>query len=229
VSVTTLLADRLRLIVLTDRALALPRTVEEVVSAALAAGAPAVQLRNKGDDARELLAIGRELRALTRASRALLFVNDRLDVALALEADGVHLGPDDIPVAAARRIAPAPFLIGRSADDVDVARRAIDEGADYIGCGAVYATSGKSDAGEIIGLDGLDRVARSVSVPVVAIGGMTVDRAVEVARTAASGIAVMSAVMAAKEPREVVRRLVEPFEERGLPMDSVDRRRGGQA
>jgi thiamine-phosphate diphosphorylase len=132
------LAERLRLIVITDGSLAAPRSVIEVVAAALAAGAPAVQLRDKHASAAELLDLAQALRALTRSTRTLLFVNDRLDVALAAGADGVHLGPDDLPVGAVRRCAPPGFLIGFSTDDADGARRAVREGADYIGCGAVY-------------------------------------------------------------------------------------------
>lgn len=202
------LAARLRLVVITDPTLAAPRTVVEVVRAAVEAGAPAVQLRNKGQSARELLTVGRELRSITRAAGALLFVNDRLDVALALEADGVHVGPDDLTVAAVRAVAPPGFLIGRSADQLSVARQAVEDGADYIGCGAVYRTTTKGDAGEVIGLDGLDAVARAVNVPVVAIGGITVARAAEVGRTRAAGIAVVGAVMAAGDVAGVVRTLL---------------------
>lgn len=202
------LAARLRLVVITDPTLAAPRTVVEVVRAAVEAGAPAVQLRNKGQSARELLTVGRELRSITRAAGALLFVNDRLDIALALEADGVHVGPDDLTVAAVRAVAPPGFLIGRSADQLSVARQAVEDGADYIGCGAVYATTTKGDAGEVIGLDGLDAVARAVNVPVVAIGGITVARAAEVGRTRAAGIAVVGAVMAAGDVGGVVRTLL---------------------
>jgi thiamine-phosphate pyrophosphorylase len=206
----------LRLLVITDRRLAAPRSPTEVVGAALTAGARAVQLRNKGDSARELLAAGAELRALTRAAGALLFVNDRLDVALALEADGVHLGPDDLPVAAARAVVPPSFLIGRSADDPEVARRAVGDGADYIGCGTVYPTRTKADAGAVIGLAGLERVARAVPVPVLAIGGITVERAGEVARTAACGIAVVGAVMSAPDPARAVSGFLAPFATRGV-------------
>ncbi|MEQ1855969.1 MAG: thiamine phosphate synthase, partial [Longimicrobiales bacterium] len=170
------LAARLRLIVITDAELARPRSVLDVVAAALHAGAPAVQVRAKGASARELLELGRQILPLARERNALCFVNDRLDVALALGADGVHLGPEDLPVAAARRAMGEGFLIGASTDDPEVARSLVAEGADYIGCGAVYATSTKPDAGEVIGLEGLNRVARAVGVPVVGIGGITVER-----------------------------------------------------
>ena len=113
----------LRLIVITDRALAHPRPLEHVVREALTAGAPAVQLRDKNADARSLYEQAVVLRRLTREYDALLFVNDRLDVALAAGADGTHIGPNDMPLEAARRAAPAPFLIGWSTDDPEEARR----------------------------------------------------------------------------------------------------------
>lgn len=205
------LRRRLGLVVITDAGLAHPRSVNEVISLALSAGAPAIQIRNKGDSPRQLVELGRALRTATREAGALLFLNDRMDLALAVEADGVHLGPNDLPVRAVRRIAPPGFLIGRSADDPDVARQAVEDGADYIGCGTVYPTSTKRDAGEVIGLDGLLRVVRAVSVPVVAIGGITTDRAAEVAAAGAAGVAVVGAVMAAADPVAAVRRLREPF------------------
>jgi len=182
------------------------------VTAALAAGAPAVQVRAKDASARELLELGRAILPAARASGALLFVNDRLDVALALGADGVHLGPDDVPVAAARRSAPEGFLIGASTDDPDVARRLAAAGASYIGCGTVYATMTKPDAGDVIGLDGLDRVAAAVDVPVIGIGGITVERAAEVAaQTRAAGVAVVGAVMRAPDVAAAVRGLLAPW------------------
>lgn len=183
----------------------------EVVDQALAAGAPAIQLRNKGESPQTLLAIGRELRVLTRGAGALFFVNDRLDVALALEADGVHLGPEDLPVAAARRIVPEGFLIGRSADDPNVARRAVAEGADYIGCGTVFRTSTKADAGTVIGIEGLSRVARAVPVPVVGIGGITEDRAADLAKSGAAGVAVVGAIMRSTQVGTTVARFLEPW------------------
>lgn len=205
------LARMLRLIVITDRAMAAPRTVNDVVRQALEAGARAVQLRDKGVTARELLETARALRELTREVGALLFVNDRMDVALAAGADGVHLGPDDIPVAPARRAAPPGFLIGYSTDDPRQAREAQADGADYIGCGTVYATASKADAGEVIGPAGLGRVVEAVSIPVVGIGGITPQQAAEVSRVGADGIAAIGAVMAADDPGEAARGFLSAF------------------
>ena len=199
------LRRRLRLIVITDRELAAPRDVVDVAEEALRAGTPAVQLRDKTLPPRDLLSLARHLHAGTRAAGALFFVNDRLDLALAVGADGVHLGPDDLPVAAARAIAPAGFLIGCSADDPAAARAAVAGGADYIGCGTVFPTRTKVDTGTAIGVRALNEVARCVDVPVVAIGGITVERAPQVFAAGAAGSAVVSAVMAAPDPGRAVR------------------------
>lgn len=205
----------LRLIVITDRALAAPRDVEAVVAAALDAGAPAIQLRDKKASARELFQQARRLLALTRPHDALLFINDRLDVALAAGADGVHLGPDDIPVDRARRIAPPGFLIGHSTDDPEAARRAERLGASYIGCGAVFGTTSKPEAaGEIIGLGRLDEVAAAVDIPVIAIGGVSTANVDAVAATHAAGCAVIGAVMMAPDPATAVRGLLACWDER---------------
>lgn len=205
-------APDLRLIVITDADLAAPRSVLDVVRAALAAGAPAIQLRDKRASARTLAEAARALLELTRAHDALLFVNDRLDVALAAGADGAHLGPDDLPVDAARRVAPGPFLLGYSTDDPQRARRAYHDGADYIGCGAVFGTTTKPEAaGEAIGPDRLDAVARAVPIPVVGIGGIGPDNVARVAATRAAGAAVVGAVMAAPEPGAAVRALLAAF------------------
>jgi thiamine-phosphate pyrophosphorylase len=210
------LRNALRLIVITDAGLAAPRTVEEVVEEALSAGARAIQLREKGASSRELLARARRLRQLTRNWGALLFLNDRFDVALAAEADGVHLGPHDLPVAAIRAVAPPGFLIGHSTDIPDVATRAVAQGADYIGCGAVYRTATKADTGKAIGVEGLARVSEAVKIPVVGIGGITPEGAREIAsERAAAGVAVIGAIMGAQDPGRAVKELMAPFAERG--------------
>jgi len=203
-------APDLRLIVITD--FGLTHDPLNVVRRALAAGAPAVQLRHKTATPARLLELAREIRDLTRAAGALLFVNDRLDVALAAGADGVHLGPEDLPVAAARAVAPDGFLIGYSTDRPDRAARAVRDGADYIGCGAVFGTTSKQVDGERIGPAGLERVVRAVDRPVVGIGGIDTDNVRQVAATGAAGAAVIGAVMAAPDPAAAVRSLLRPFE-----------------
>jgi thiamine-phosphate pyrophosphorylase len=199
----------LRLIVVTDRRLAAPRDLLHVVRLCLEAGAPAVQLRDKEATARELYEQAFRLRALTTEYNALLFINDRLDIALAVGADGVHLGPSDLPLEAARRAAPSPFLIGISTDDPGTARRAESAGADYIGCGAVYGTTTKAEVeGEMIGPEGLAMVAAAVSIPVVGIGGIRAENAQGLAHTGAAGIAVVGALMMAEDPQAVTHELL---------------------
>jgi thiamine-phosphate pyrophosphorylase len=202
----------LRLIVITDRALAQPRDLFDVVRQCLQAGAPAVQLRDKNASARDLLGQAQVLRDLTNQHRALLFVNDRLDVALAAGADGVHLGPDDVPVAAARAAVPQSFLIGSSVDDPAAARQAERAGAAYIGCGAVFATTSKADAAaETIGVERLRSVVEAVSIPVVGIGGINAGNVAAVAATGAAGAAVISALMKTDKVAATTRALLQAF------------------
>jgi thiamine-phosphate pyrophosphorylase len=205
------LIQALRLIVITDQRLASPRSVTEVVASALAAGARAIQLRAKDASGDTLLQHAGDLIGLTRAAGALLFINDRVDVALASGADGVHLGPDDLPIAAVRRATPAGLLLGYSTDDPERARQAEADGADYIGCGAVWGTATKDVGDERIGLAGLRRVAAAVTIPVIAIGGVTPSRAREIPPTGAAGVAVVGAVMAADDPGAAVRSLLDAF------------------
>lgn len=205
------LGRRLRLVMITSEDLAGPNDVVNVVQQALSAGAPSIQLRAKEATARELTAMVQVLLPSVRAAGSLLFVNDRLDVALAAGADGVHLGPDDLPVRDVRSTVADDFIVGYSTDDPEEAAQAQADGADYLGSGTVYATTNKSDPGEVIGVEGLRRVVEAVSIPVVGIGGITPDRAEAVAETGASGIAVIGAVMSAADPGDAVRRLMAPF------------------
>ena len=202
----------LELIVITDAEAAQPRSVIDVVRQALAAGAPAVQLRDKTATPRALYEQALALRLLTREFDALLFINDRLDVALAAGADGAHLGPADMPLRAARKAAPAPFLLGWSTDDPEEARRAEIAGADYIGAGAVFGTTSKDVGGQQIGAQRLARVVESVRIPVVGIGGIDATNVAEVARAGAAGAAVIRAVMSAPDPAAAVSALLLPFQ-----------------
>lgn len=202
------LIERLRLIVVTDPDCGAGRTVVDVVRAALQGGAPAIQLRMKDGPAREMADVARALLAETRAAGALLFVNDRVDVALAVGADGAHVGQDDLPAKAARRIAPPGFLVGVSAETAELARRAQADGADYVGVGPVYATGSKADAGDAVGVGRIGEVAAAVRIPVIGIGGITIDNAPPVLRAGAAGVAVISAVMRADDPAAAARALL---------------------
>ena len=203
-----LVSDNWPLMVITHPRPACGRSLAQVVAECVGAGAPAIQLRDKTADGRALTATAARLRAITASAGAILIVNDRLDVALATGADGVHVGPDDLPVSAARDIAPPDFIIGYSTDDPDEARRAADAGADYLGVGAVYGTRSKPGlANEAIGPDRVRRVREASRLPCLGIGGITLQNAPEVLETGA-GIAVLSTVMAALDPASVVRELL---------------------
>jgi thiamine-phosphate pyrophosphorylase len=202
------LRERLRLIVVTDPDCGAGRTVAGVVRAALRGGAPAIQLRMKDASAREMAEAARALLAETRAAGALLFINDRVDVALAVGADGAHVGQDDLPVAAARRIAPPGFLLGVSAETPELARAAQADGADYVGVGPVYVTGSKADAGDAVGAERIAQVAATVRIPIVGIGGITIDNAPPVIHVGAVGVAVISAVMRAVDPEAAARALM---------------------
>lgn len=203
------LADALRVYVLTDRALARGRDDTEIVAAAIAGGATAVQLRWKTGPLREAVRIGREIRLLCREAGVLFVVNDRVDLALVLEADGVHVGVDDLPVANARALVGDRMIVGYSPPTLDDALRAQAEGADYLGVGPVYATSTKADAGDAVGLDHVAAIARAVEIPIVGIGGIDAGNAGPVVRAGAVGVAVVSAVVAAEDPRSATAALRE--------------------
>ncbi len=166
------------------------------------AGAPVVQVRAKGGTDRELLDVraGRSS-LLCRAGRARLsIVNDRVDVALAAGADGTHLGADDLPVAAVRRIAGPDHLIGGTARDPVRAAELVAAGADYLGVGPAFATSTKDGLPDPLGPAGVGAVAAAVDVPVIAIGGVTVDRVPALLAAGAHGVAVVAAVSDAADP-----------------------------
>jgi thiamine-phosphate pyrophosphorylase len=205
-------APDLRLIVVTDSRLAAPRAITEIVIEALAGGAPAIQLRDKEATPRELAGQAMTLLPHVRAAGALLFINDRIDVALACGADGAHIGPSDIPLRDARRITPPGFLLGFSTDDPAAAKAAEQQGASYIGCGAVFGTTTKREVGdERIGTRRLDDVARAVSIPVIGIGGISAANVSQVAATGAAGAAVVGAIMKAPDPSAVTAQLLEAF------------------
>jgi thiamine-phosphate pyrophosphorylase len=202
----------LSLYVITDAVLSHNRAHVDVVRAALAGGASAIQLRDKSASGRQLVELGKALRELTRAAGALLIVNDRVDAAVAIGADGVHVGQDDLDAVDARRIIGTGKILGVSAATVAEALQAERDGADYIGAGAVYATNSKPDAGAPIGTDGLARVAGAVRIPTVAIGGINAANAAACIHAGAVGVAVISAVVSADDIAAAARRMREVIE-----------------
>ena len=189
------------LYLVTDRTLSLGRSTVEVVRAAIRGGVSCVQLREKGCSTREFMDEARLLKALLAGTGVPLFINDRLDVALAVGADGVHLGQNDLPIADARRLVGNRMIIGISAESVADAIRAEAEGADYIGASPVFTTPTKTDTAPPLGLDGLRAIRRAVRLPLVAIGGIDADNAAQVLRAGADGLAVVSAIVSAPCPR----------------------------
>ena len=189
------------LYLVTDRTLSLGRSTVEVVRAAIRGGVSCVQLREKGCSTREFMDEARLLKALLAGTGVPLFINDRLDVALAVGADGVHLGQNDLPIADARRLVGNRMIIGISAESVADAIRAEAEGADYIGASPVFTTPTKTDTAPPLGLDGLRAIRRAVQLPLVAIGGINADNAAQVLRAGADGLAVVSAIVSAPCPR----------------------------
>ena len=205
----------------TEAGLAGDRTTMDVVRDAVAGGVDVVQLREKTASARARYDLGRNLRALTRESEVALIVNDRVDVARAIDADGVHLGDDDLPVEVAREQLGDDAVIGRSVSTVEGAEAAEAAGADYLGVGAVYRTKTKdTDPHQTaIGLDRVRAIRDAVSIPFVGIGGVSVENAADVVGAGADGVAVVSAIMAAEDPTEATRALgdaVEAGRERGV-------------
>lgn len=184
------------------------RPTLELVRQALAGGATAIQLREKGMSAREMVELGREIRNLTRESGAAFIVNDRLDVALAVEADGVHIGQKDLPAQVARKLLGPGKILGVSTGTVLEARQAVADGADYLGVGSIFATKSKGDAGEPIGLAGLKAIRAAVDVPIIAIGGIDAGNVAEVIAAGADGVAVVSAVIGAQDVAAAARELL---------------------
>ncbi len=190
------------LYVITGEKTALGRPPGEVAKAAIAGGATVIQLREKDCPVRRLIEIGRELRRLTREKDVTLIINDRVDVALAVEADGVHLGQDDLPPAVARQILGLEKIIGISTHSLEEALLAQQQGADYIAVGPVFATKTKDTAVGPVGLDLLRQMEGKITVPIVAIGGITIENAPEVVRAGADGVAVISAVTGVPNVKE---------------------------
>ena len=197
------------LYLVTDRNQTGGRDLLWVLERALEGGVRAVQLREKDLGGRELFVLAEKTKRLCERYQANLFVNDRVDVALGVDADGVHLGGDSMPVRAARELLGAEKLIGVSTHSINEASEAEREKADFILFGPVYFTASKAAYGEPQGLGRLKKVVEKISLPVYAIGGVKVENIAEVKETGVRGIALISAVLSASDPRVATRRILE--------------------
>ncbi len=199
------------LYVILDREAARGRDLLPLLDAILDGGCRMVQLRDKHAPLAELYPVARTVRERCRQVGALFIVNDRADLALAVDADGLHVGQDDLPAAAARRIVRPGMIVGVSTHDARQARQALADGADYVAVGSMFPTATKSGF-QLVGPGLLQTLRPEIPVPLVGIGGITEDNAREVIAAGADAVAVISAVCAAPDPKAATRRLLGRLE-----------------
>jgi len=199
-----------RLYLVTDRDLVGSKDFLTSVRRALEGGVTLLQVREKAASSKAFYTVGLELKRLAAEFGVPLIVNDRVDIALALDADGVHIGQEDLPIEHVRQLIGKDKILGYSVSNVEEALHGERAGADYLGAGPVYPTGSKADAGAAIGIDGLKAIRESVRIPVVAIGGVNAGNLEQVKATGVDGIAVISAILspedtyrAAKELRDL--------------------------
>lgn len=198
-----------RLHVLTDTVLQSRFTHTELTRLAIAGGADTIQFRQKQGSTGEMIEEARNMKRLCEEAGVTFIVNDRLDVAVAAEADGVHLGQEDFPIPMGREILGKDRIIGGSAATLEEARKCLSDGADYVGFGPVYPTSSKDDAGPVSGIEILKQVVEAISVPIIAIGGISAENTSEVLSAGAHGIAVISAVCCRENPEQATSELYQ--------------------
>lgn len=185
------------------------RNLISIIREAVDAGVTLVQLRGKKLEIRAFLNLAVQASEFLKSRNIPLIINDRIDVALACEADGVHLGQEDLPLPIARKIMRKERLIGISVNTLKEAEESEAEGADYIGVGPIFYTSSKEDLRSILGFEGLKAMRNKVKIPILAIGGINTENAGDVIASGADGIAVISAIMDAKNITEATRNLLE--------------------
>jgi thiamine-phosphate pyrophosphorylase len=201
------------LYLVTDRGLAGNRTTLQIVAAAVQGGVTCVQLREKDCSTREFITQALSIKDHLKALNVPLIINDRLDVAQAVRADGVHLGQTDMPLEMARAIVKDSMIIGISAVSLQDAVAAEKGGADYIGVSPIYPTPTKTDTAPALGLEGLREISKAVKIPLVGIGGLNPGNAGQVIQNGADGVAVVSAIVAAEDPEKAARNLKSTIQE----------------
>jgi thiamine-phosphate pyrophosphorylase len=198
-----------RLLVVTDRHQTHGRPLVPLLQRVLTAVAPAIQLRERDLSARELVTLAREVQAVTASRRAQLLINDRIDLALALEGVGVHLRSNSLPVSVARQMLGTQRLLGISAHSVEEAVQGASQGADYIVLGPIYETPSKQLFGPPLGIHTLEKACRLVRIPIIGIGGVTAARAREMRHAGAFGAAVITAILGATDVESAARELID--------------------
>lgn len=201
--------EALKLYLVTDRPLALGRDISWVVEEAVRGGVTMVQLREKDIDTREFIELGLRLKSVLKPLGVPLVINDRVDVALAVDADGVHIGQSDMPYGLARKLLGPDKIIGLSVENEEDLAEANGMDIDYVGISPVYLTATKTDTAAAFGLDGVRRAVEISRHPSVGIGGMNVSTAADVVRCGADGVAVVSAIMSADDPCAASRQLLK--------------------
>jgi len=191
---------RAGLYLVTSQALSRGRSTAEIVRAALAGGVRLIQLREKEMPIPEFVRLAEEIRAMTRKADALLIINDRLDVALAVQADGVHLGQDDLPIACARKIS-KNLIIGASTHSLAEALSAQEAGASYVNIGPLFPTNTKNWNGKFLGVKEMKKIAAAIKIPFTVMGGIKADHIPELVKAGAKTIAVVTAITAAPNPK----------------------------
>ncbi len=184
------------------------RSHEDIAAQMLEGGARIIQLRDKTMSKKELLPVAQRLKSLCAENDALFIINDQLDIALAADADGLHLGQDDLPVKVARRLLPIDKIIGCSVTNVAQAVVAESDDADYIAVGAIYPTPSKEEI-DVVGPEAVKAIKKEISLPLVAIGGITKDNAEAVLAAGADSIAIISAILQAESPKEATRQIID--------------------
>jgi len=199
------------LYLVTDREILKGRDLLEAVAEAIKGGVTLLQLREKELSSRDFFSIAVKMKELANACGIPLIINDRLDIALAVDADGLHIGQEDLPIEVARKIWGPGKILGYSVANVEEAVYGEKYGADYLGAGPVFPTGSKSDAGRPLGIEGLKRIKERVSIPVVGIGGIGPANIAEVKKSAIDGISVISAILGSQDSEGTARNLINAW------------------
>jgi thiamine-phosphate pyrophosphorylase len=200
------------LIAITDTALQDRFSHVELARMMIDGGADFVQYRDKQATTKQMIETARDIAALCAASDTKLIINDRVDVAIAADADGVHLGQDDFPIPLARHLLGPDRVVGASVDTVDEAREAWQQGADYVGFGPIYPTGTKADAGPVVGINKLPALTPKFPIPLVAIGGLNKENVEDVLRAGVHGVAVLAGICKAEDPQQATRDIRDVIE-----------------